>query len=142
MKFDKIISHIREINEKNRAEMLTIPHKINPANFAECVDVILKFFNSIMRAHLVVQMCEIAETLEIPPRDKAQLTYLKETIKENILGLYKAVSVIIDGLLKNYSSESFEYKAFDELKLNIEQLMSKYLPRETENRATEEIKSV
>jgi hypothetical protein len=86
-------------------------------------------------------MCEIAESLEIPPRDKAQLTYLKETIKENILGLYKAVSVIIDGLLKNYSSESFEYKAFDELKGNIEQLMSKYLPRETEKNVAEEIKS-
>lgn len=141
MKFDKIINHIREINEKNRAEMMTIPRKINPANFAECVDVILKFFNSIMRAHLVVEMCEIAESLEIPPRDKAQLTYLKETIKENILGLYKAVSLIIDGILKNYSPESFEYKAFDELKGNIEQLVSKYLPQETEKNVVEEIKS-
>ena len=141
MRFDKIINHIREINEKNRAEMMTIPRKINPANFAECVDVILKFFNSIMRAHLVFEMCEIAESLEILPRDKAQLTYLKETIKENILGLYKAVSLIIDRLLKNYSQESFEYKAFDELKRNIEQLVSKYLPQETEKNVVEEIKS-
>ncbi len=139
MKFDKIINQIREINEKNRVEMMTIPQRINPANFAECVDVILKFFNSIMRAHLVVEMCEIAETLEIPPRDKAQLMYLKETIKENILRLYKAVSVIIEGLLRNYSPESFEYKAFEELKGNIEQLTSKYLPQETE-KTTEEIK--
>lgn len=136
MRFDKVIQHIREINEKNRIEMMSLPQSVNAADFAGCIDLILKFFNSIMRSHLVIQMCELAEGMELSGRDKAQLTFLKETIRENILALYRGVSRVIDGLLRNYPTDSFEYAAFKELREYIEKFLSKYLPQETKETQT------
>jgi len=133
MKLDKIVIYIKEMMEKNRWEMSALPRSINPQNVPECIDVVLKFLNSIIRSKLVVELCNIAEKFEIPARDKLQLEYYREVIKEHIVGLYNSVSKIIDTILSYYTEDSFEYQAFSELKSAIKLHAKDFLPGEAKS---------
>lgn len=126
MKFDKTVNYIKDMMEKNRMEMVNLPMRVNPQNFPECVEVVLKFLNSIIRSHIVVEICNLAEGLDIPGRDKAQVNYYKEVVKEHIVGLVNSLTRLMQSITSYYPESSFENMVMKELEKLIEQFSSKY----------------
>ena len=138
MKLDKTVVYIKEMLERNRWEISSLPRSINPQNVPECIDVVLKFLNSIIRSRLVIELCNIAEKFDIPPRDKLQIEYYKEVIKEHILGLYNSVSKLVETILSYYPEDSFEHQAFSELESIIKSYVREFLPGEEKGGEGEE----
>ncbi len=139
MKLEKVVRDIKEMMERSRADIATIPKSVNPQNVPECVDIMLKFLNSIIRAKMVAKICEIAEGFDLATRDRLQIDYYKEVIKEHMIALYRSASRILDITTTYYTQDSFEYAIFEELRKSIREHAKDVLPSEIigETRARE-----
>ncbi len=128
LKFEKIVNEIRGIIDKNRADMQSIPRRLNPQDIPECVDTLLRLGNSIVRARVALKIIELAETFDMPQRDKLQIQYYKEIVKENVLSIWGFTSKIMDTILDFYPVGSFENAIFQELKKILEGIYKADLP--------------
>lgn len=130
MKFERTIGHIKDISERIRVEMQSIPRSINPQNVVESIEVILKFMNSIIRIKSAIKIIEAAEKFDIPPRDKIQIQYYKEVLKEYMTSIYNSCTRVLDLLKNTFSEESFERIIFTELENDVKEIVKPYLPAE------------
>lgn len=130
MKFERTIGHIKDISERIRVEMQSIPRSINPQNVVESIEVVLKFMNSIIRIKSAIKIIESAEKFDIPPRDKIQIQYYKEVLKEYMTSIYNSCTRVLDLLKNTFSEESFERIIFNELENDVKEIVKPYLPAE------------
>lgn len=130
MKVEKIVAYIREISDRIRAEMQSIPRTINPQNVVESIEVSLKFINSIIRTKSAIKIIEATEKFEIPQRDKIQIQYYKEVLKEYLVSLYNSCSRILDTFKNTFPDDSFERLIFVELEKDLKESASLYLKPE------------
>lgn len=127
MKFEKITVYIREISDRVRAEMQSIPRTINPQNVIESIEVFLKFMNSIIRIKSAIKIIEAAEKFEIPQRDKIQIQYYKEVLKEYLASIYNSCLRIIETIKNTFPDDSFEKVIFNELEENLKESAKSHL---------------
>lgn len=127
MRFEKITVYIREISERIRAEMQSIPRTINPQNVVESIEVFLKFMNSIIRIKSAIKIIEATEKFEIPQRDRIQIQYYKEVLKEYLASIYNSGLRIIETFKNTFPDESFEKIIFNELEENLRESAKPYL---------------
>lgn len=130
MRFEKTIGYIKELTEKIRSEMQLIPRTINPQNVGESIEIALKFLNALVRIKVAIKITEAAETLDIPPRDKIQIRYYSEVLKEYLVSIYNSSVRILEAFKKVFSEESFEQIMFNELEVTIKEVVRPHLPTE------------
>lgn len=130
MRMERTIGYIKDLTERIRSEMQSIPRTINPANVVESIEVLLKFLNSIIRIKAAIKIAEAAEQLEIPPREKLQIKYYTEILKEYLTSIYNSAIRIVETLTKTFADESFEQIVFKEIQGIMKEIVRPHLAPE------------
>lgn len=130
MKVERVVGYIRELTERIRIEIQNIPRTIRPQNIPEAIEIVLKFLNLIIRIKTVIKLTEAAEKLDIAPRDKLQITYFKEILKEHMNSIYNSTIRTIQVLKEYFSQEAFERAIFDELEIIAKEIAKEHIPQE------------